>query len=364
MRPWIVIPVFNEAATIGGVTAGAARHAPVIVVDDGSTDAGAAIARSAGADVLRHPRRLGKGQALRTGLAAARQRGASHVVTLDGDGQHAPEDVPRLLAAAREAPDGIVVGSRIVGSQGRGAAVPAAHLSAIRVAGFFLNWATGIRVDDTQSGFRVYPVAQIDRLRLRRGGFVFETEVLVAAAAHGITVCEVPVTVVPRAARRSRFRPVADGVAIGAYLGGPVLRRWLAEAGAGAAEVLAVFDRGRLRARHAAMLQAGSAFAESPPAWGAALTAVAVERARARVRGWWRHPRRRRAGAAATATVAAPLVLALAAARAMGGGVVPDGVTPLVQWLYDQARLDAGPTEAGAVTEADEADAVPAGGGS
>ncbi|MGH7392708.1 MAG: glycosyltransferase family 2 protein [Candidatus Rokuibacteriota bacterium] len=341
MRAWIVVPVFNEAPSIGRVVAEARRHAPVIVVDDGSTDAGAAVARAAGADVLRHPRRLGKGQALRTGFAAARQRGASHVVTLDGDGQHAPADVPRLLAVAREAPGSIVVGGRITAHHGgTGATVPVAHLNAIRVAGFFVNWASGVRVDDTQSGFRVYPVAVLDELELRRGGFVLETEVLVVAAGRGVALREVPITVVPRAARRSRFRPVADGAAIAAYLSGPVLRRWLTETRAGAVAIAGVFGRARRRARHGEMLQAGAAFADSPPAWGAAISAVAFEHARARVRGWWRNERRRRATAAVPATLAAPVLLALAVARALGGRTVPDVVTPLVRRLYDQARLE------------------------
>jgi Glycosyl transferase family 2 len=346
VRPCVVIPIFNEAATIGRIAAGAGRHAPVLVVDDGSTDAGAAIARAAGADVLRHPRRLGKGQALRTGFAAARQRGASHVVTLDGDGQHAVDDVPRLLAAAREAPESLVIGERIAGA---GVTADAARLNAIRVAGFFVNWASGLRVADTQSGFRVYPMAVLDQLGVRHGGFVFETEVLVAAAAHGVGVVEVPIEDVPRAARRSRFRPVMDGVAIGAYLGGPVLRRWVTEAGAGAREVAALFDRARLRERHAAMLQAGAALADSPPAWGVAVSAIAFGRARARVRGWWDHPRRRRAVVAAAATLVAPVLLALASARALGGRLVPDVVSPLVRRFYDQALLEPGPSLAAVV---------------
>lgn len=343
MRPCVVIPIFDEAPTIGCIAAVASRHAPVLVVDDGSTDAGAAIARAAGAEVLRHPRRLGKGQALRTGFAAARRRGASHVVTLDGDGQHSPDDVPRLLASARESP-----GSVIIGARGTGGTADAARVNAIRVAGFFVNWASGLRVADTQSGFRVYPVALLDRLALRRGGFVFETEVLMAAAAHGVGVVEIPIGDVPRAARRSRFRPVMDGIAIGAYLSRPVLRRWAIETGAGVAEVAALFDRGRLRARHAEMLQAAAAFGDSPPAWGAALSAVAVGRARTRLRGWWDHPRRRRATVAATATLVAPVLLALASARALGGRLVPDAVTPIVQRFYDQTRLE--PEPGGGVT--------------
>src|SRR5260370_38096401 len=97
----IVIPVLDESATIGRVARGARAHAPVLVVDDGSRDGSAAIARAAGAEGVRHPRRLGKGQAIRSGIAAARSRGASLIVTLDGGGQHDPGDLPAVPRAAR-----------------------------------------------------------------------------------------------------------------------------------------------------------------------------------------------------------------------------------------------------------------------
>jgi len=98
MNALIVVPVFDEAATIGRVVRAARAHGAVLVVDDGSRDASAAIARASGAEVVRHPRRLGKGQAIRTGVAAARSRGASVVVTLDGDGQHDPGDLAAVRA--------------------------------------------------------------------------------------------------------------------------------------------------------------------------------------------------------------------------------------------------------------------------
>src|SRR5207249_4823530 len=121
-------------------------------------------------------------------------------------------DVSALLAAT--APRTLVVGARRTGD----GALPAGRAEAIVVAGFFVNWASGLRLADTQSGFRVYPVAIFDEVPARRGGFVFETEVLLAAAARGWLVREVPVRSLPRVAARSRFRPVADGLAIGAYL--------------------------------------------------------------------------------------------------------------------------------------------------
>jgi 3-oxoacyl-(acyl-carrier-protein) synthase len=303
--PIIMIPVFNEAETIGAVVAEARAHAPVLVVDDGSEDGSGEIAGGAGAEVLRHPRRLGKGQAIRTGVAAARSRGASVVVTLDGDGQHDPGDLTALLGAARRSPGGIVVGSRL----SEPSALEPDRLNAIRIAGFFVNWASGLELADTQSGYRAYPVTLFDEVQLRHGGFVLETEVLIAAAGRGWQVREVPVRAIPRARRRSRFRPLGDGAAIGAYLAGRVVARWTREAAAAGRTVVG-----------------GSA--------GFSHYAVAGDA------GWWRRPRGRRAAAAAGATLAAPVLLALLALQALAPRWFPDVVTPLVQRLYSQARLD------------------------
>src|SRR2546427_10319581 len=108
----IVVPVFNEAGTVGEVVAAAQTYGAVLVVDDGSRDGSADVAHHAGADVIRHPHRRGKGEAIRTGVAAAQARGASIVVTLDGDGQHSPAELGALLDAARAGPPGTVGGVR------------------------------------------------------------------------------------------------------------------------------------------------------------------------------------------------------------------------------------------------------------
>src|SRR6058998_252736 len=161
MSALIVVPVFNEAGTVGQVVAAAQAHGAVLVVDDGSRDGSADIAGRAGAEVIRHPYRLGKGEAIRTDVAAARARGASVVVTLDGDGQHRPSDLGRVLDAVRTMPRTIVIGGRL----DEPGALPPDRLNAIRVAGFFVNWACGLRLRDTQSGFRAYPIELFDEIR-------------------------------------------------------------------------------------------------------------------------------------------------------------------------------------------------------
>ena len=332
MTPLLLIPAHDERATIGAVVARARCHGHVLVVDDGSADGTGEAAGAAGAEVLRHARRLGKAQALRTGIAAARSRGASHVVTLDGDGQHDPDDIPALLAAA--APRTIVVGGRL----GDTAAVSPERLDAIRVAGFFASWASGLRVHDTQSGFRLYPLPLFDEVPTYRGGFVFETEILLAAAARGWVVREVPVRALPRAASRSRFRPVADGVSIGAFVARRAVARFGSEAASGVAEVMGVFRGPRRRARHAAMLEAAAPYGGGP-GWGLAIGAAAAQRVGACVNGWWHHPRARCAAAAATAALALPLVLPVLLAQGLAGRRLSDAVTVLIESVYAQERL-------------------------
>ncbi|HXU89330.1 MAG TPA: glycosyltransferase family 2 protein [Methylomirabilota bacterium] len=343
MRPLLLIPAYDERRTVGDVVAGARCHGRVLVVDDGSTDGTGAVARDAGAEVLRHARRLGKAQALRTGIAAARARGATHVVTLDADGQHHPDDVPALLAAI--APRTIVVGSRLADAS----ALAPERLDAIRVAGFFACWVSGLRVQDTQSGFRVYPLAVFDVVPTYRGGFVFETEILLAAAARGWLVREVPVRSLPRVASRSRFRPVADGASIGAFVARRALRRFATEAATGAAEVVALLAADRRRDRHLAMAEAAAPYGGGL-AWGPAVGAAALQRLTARAVSWWRHPRLRRTAVAATATLALPVVLPLLLSQALAGRRLSSTVAALVSALYAQERFDDGAGESIGVT--------------
>jgi glycosyltransferase involved in cell wall biosynthesis len=221
-----VIPAYQEAATIADVVArlrAAAPALPILVVDDGSTDDTVALAADAGAAVMRGGANEGKGAALRRGMRRALAMGAAQVVTLDGDGQHRPEDLPRLLALA--APDRIVIGSR------RGAAgQPAARRRANRVADFWISWAARHPVSDSQSGFRLYPaaaLADLTRYEGRARGFSFESEILIDAARAGITTvsAEIPALYGQTLRRASHFRPVADIARIVIMVAGKLLAR-------------------------------------------------------------------------------------------------------------------------------------------
>jgi len=334
VKPVIVIPIFDEAATVARVVEHARAHAPVLVVDDGSRDGGGAVAAAAGAEVLRHGRRLGKAQALLSGIAAARRRGATVVLTLDGDGQHDPAAIPAMLAVAGGAGRALVVGNRL---DGRGR-LPVARRNAIRVASFFASWLSGTPIADSQSGFRVYPLVLFDEVRTCRGGFVFETEILLAAAAAGFAIEQVSVPALSRGAERSRFRPIRDGAAIATFLAGRTLVRWGREAATLAGGVLAALHPDRLSTRHAAILEAAAASSDSPLGWSLAVGVAVVRRAGLHVRAGWDEARRRGTDRAALATLATPLTLPLLVLAALAGDRVPDLLTPLVDAVYGRPR--------------------------
>jgi glycosyltransferase involved in cell wall biosynthesis len=216
-RLWAVVPVFDEVRTLGTVVERLRAHCPVIVVDDASTDGSAGVAARAGAvEVLRHACREGKGAALRTGFGAALRHGAVAVATLDGDGQHDPEDLPRLLLAHSEDPDALVLGDRF--SAAEGDPIPPLRRLAIRTADRALGPMLPAPLSDSQCGFRIYPGAFLREVALREGGFVLETEALVRAARAGYRVVSVPIRSVYPWGRRSRFHAVTDAARIAWYL--------------------------------------------------------------------------------------------------------------------------------------------------
>jgi len=228
VSPAVVIPAYNEAATIRGVAARALAQMPrVIVVDDGSSDDTAAALEGLSVTLIRNPRNLGKAASLWRGMAVALAENASAVVTLDGDGQHRPEDIPRLLEMHRADPQALVVGARLH----EGGSIPADRYFANRFANFWIAWAAGQRVEDSQSGFRLYPASLLNRLPSHLGraaGFVFESEVLIEAGRRGARLAWVPIPAIYEArGRRSHFRPVADIVLITRMVAWKLLSRGL-----------------------------------------------------------------------------------------------------------------------------------------
>jgi glycosyltransferase involved in cell wall biosynthesis len=212
----VLIPAYNEAGTIREVVLGALAHADrVLVVSDGSTDDTVAQLVGLPVEVLVHAENRGKGVRLAEGLAHAFARGADCVLTLDADGQHDPSAIPDFLDAARGAPEALVIGDR---SGDRGA-MPPGRARSIAFGDFFISWAAGRRIRDCQCGMRLYPAGLWSRIDMPARDcqhFVFETSILMRAAAAGCALERVPITA--RYAgyehRPSRFRPIVDGLRI------------------------------------------------------------------------------------------------------------------------------------------------------
>lgn len=227
-----LIPAYNEAATIRGLVERVLKIVPeVVVVDDGSSDATAEKLGGLPVTLLRNERNLGKAASLWRGIEFALSRGAQRVVTLDGDGQHRPEDIARLLSVSERFPGSIVIGARLHDKKN----FPARRYYANQFARFWISWAAGYPIADTQSGFRVYPAALFARLRrsdVAWNGFVFESEILIAAGSRGVRSIAVAIPgIYPKQARPSHFRPVYDIARIVAMVAGRLFRRGMYPAG-------------------------------------------------------------------------------------------------------------------------------------
>ncbi|MEJ6022751.1 glycosyltransferase family 2 protein [Ramlibacter sp. PS4R-6] len=228
---WIAIPAFQEAGTIRELARGALALCPrVIVVDDGSSDGTREQLAGLPVTLLAHESNQGKAASLCTAFAHALQQGARCVVTLDGDGQHDPADAPYLMAAWQRDPSNIVIGSRLHDRS----QFPPARYRANRFACFWISWAAGHPIADSQSGFRIYP-AEVMRLALARvhgSRFTFESEILIEAAARGHRTLAVAIPGrYPVQARASHFRPVIDIAKIVIMVAGRLLAQGMAPLG-------------------------------------------------------------------------------------------------------------------------------------
>lgn len=229
---WIAIPAYEEARTIRRLALDTLALCPrVIVVDDASRDGTAAQLLGLPVALLNHDVNQGKASSLRSAFVHALAHGARCVITLDGDGQHDPADAPSLLAAWQEHPGRIVIGSRLHDRT----QFPPARYRANRFACFWISWAAGHPIADSQSGFRVYPrpVMQIALGPGARGDrFTFESEILIEAARHGHQTLAVAIPgAYPENSRASHFRPVLDIAKIVIMVAGRLLRQGMAPRG-------------------------------------------------------------------------------------------------------------------------------------
>ncbi|MDI6642897.1 MAG: glycosyltransferase family 2 protein [Candidatus Hodarchaeaceae archaeon] len=207
MKPWIVMPAYNEERSIGAVLDALHKEGwhDIIVVDDGSRDRTAEIAREKGAIVITHPRNMGLGAALRTGLEVAREREAECVVTFDADGQHDPKGVRRMVDAL----------------DGRDFVVGVRHFVDIplhkRVGNFGLNFITrvlGGELTDSQSGMRALNRQALKSIRIQSNRYEVSSELVVQARQKGLRIAEVPVRCVFTKYSRARGTTIASGIRI------------------------------------------------------------------------------------------------------------------------------------------------------
>jgi polyprenyl-phospho-N-acetylgalactosaminyl synthase len=209
-RARVVIPAHDEAPVIAGVVSELrAAGWPVVVVDDGSTDDTAAVARRAGAEVVRHPVNLGQGAALQTGIDYAIARGADIVVTFDADGQHSVDDVGRLVAALEGAD--VALGSRFLGST---IGMSRARGGFLRLAVVVSNALSGLRLTDTHCGLRAFRASVAPRLRMRQNRMAHASEILRKIRESGLAVAEVPVTIRYTDYSRRKGQSMLGGVRI------------------------------------------------------------------------------------------------------------------------------------------------------
>lgn len=202
-----LIPAYNEAGKISSVIKGAREHInDIIVVDDGSGDATAELAEGAGAYVLRHNKNLGKGMALRTGFIHAQKMDYHAVITLDADGQHDPVEIQSFLDAYQNNAGDIIIGSRLWDR----AAIPLYRYIPNQIGIFCISRAAGCRIEDTQSGFRLYKKEVLEKINLETTGFETETEILIKAGKKGFRIQSLPVAAIYQSDYTTNFRPVRD----------------------------------------------------------------------------------------------------------------------------------------------------------
>jgi uncharacterized protein (DUF2062 family) len=205
----VVIPVFNHGLTVGRIVREAKEYFPVIVVNDGSTDdTGKILAGESGVTIIALPRNQGKGAALRAGFARAEECGFTHAITMDADGQHATRELPFFAAASRERPEAFVIGARNLAKEN----APIGRRLSNALSTFWFKVETGVKLTDTQCGYRGYPLKTINRLRVNTQRYAYELEVMVKAAWAGIPLLAQTVSADYAAAtsRLSHFHPVRD----------------------------------------------------------------------------------------------------------------------------------------------------------
>lgn len=208
----VAMPAYNEEGYIAKTIMGAQRYADIVlVVDDGSSDDTVPIARALGALVVQHEVNRGYGGALQTIFNTARKIGANELVVIDADGQHDPGDIGNLLRRLREGND-VVIGSRFI--EGAAGDIPAYRKVGMKVLDTATQYASELKITDSQSGFRAYGKQAIQAIQLDGNGMSAGSEILIQIGAHDLKVAEEPIRVRYDLENTSSLNPLVHGLSV------------------------------------------------------------------------------------------------------------------------------------------------------
>jgi glycosyltransferase involved in cell wall biosynthesis len=221
----VVIPAYNEEIAIGSLVLRARKYASrVAVVDDWSGDLTEETARLAGAEIIRHQANQGKGRSVRDAFGYARASGADVLVLMDGDGQHAPEDIPALVKPILSREADMVNGSKFVAGVKKASDIPIYRRFGQEVLTLCTNVGMGQRITDTQNGFRAFSRDTFDCFSFGQGGMAIESEMLMDAVRNGLRIKEVPINV-RYDVQGSTYNPFVHGLSVLIAVLGLIVRK-------------------------------------------------------------------------------------------------------------------------------------------
>jgi len=210
----VVIPVHNECRAIGRLVEGiCSKNLDVIVIDDGSIDGSGRIAHEKGAHVIYHETKKGKGLSLQEGFAHALEKNYKGIIAMDGDGQHAIEDIDSFLTKAKEFPSSIINGNRMQNAE----RMPLIRRLTNGIMSWLISLVCKQHIPDTQCGFRYIPVNILKEIEINSNDFEIETEVLIEASRHGYPVASIPIKTIYQN-EKSKINPYKDTIRFFAYL--------------------------------------------------------------------------------------------------------------------------------------------------
>lgn len=201
-----LVPAWNEADRIGAVLDALVQEFPVLVVDDGSADETAAVARRAGCEVIEHVENQGKGVALTTGFKYALEEDYEAVLTIDADGQHDPHEATKFVQAFQQGKGDLIIGRRDFSK------MPFIRRLGNSIGSWLLSRVLHVKIHDNQSGYRLHTRRLLEALDLKRPGFEFEVDVVAQAVVKDLPIAWIEIRTIYSVEKKSYFHPVKDSI--------------------------------------------------------------------------------------------------------------------------------------------------------